>query len=913
MAEIADNKTVVIAPGEQIYIRDDTKGEINTLVGPFQVSLSGQERPVTFDAESRRFVLTAPEKAVQSVPFAGEGQYIVLANPVKTGKADGPVPGKKNSIVELSEGRRINIAGPVTFALWPGQHAEVVDGHNLRLNQYLVARVYNDDEAKANWSKAVIKKQAATPPTQNEHGSEQQSSENSGVDVAAEKVPDLTPGQLLIVRGTEVSFYIPPTGIEVLKIDDKYVQDAVTLERMEYCILLNENGGKRFERGPSVVFPEPTETFVTAQEESGTTRTRKFRAIELNKTSGIYVKVIAPYEEHGRTYEEGQELFITGAETPIYFPRAEHSLIKYGGKTIHYAVAIPVGSGRYVLDRETGVVRLAEGPTMLLPDPRTEVILRRTLPDGIVTLLYPGNQEALEHNRRLARQNQDEPIAGAAAFETRSRSIEGLSRKGLAANAMAPGNLEAYTSTSWVAENTASGYAGESTDRGTSFTPPRMITIDAKYDGAVQINVYKNYAVLIISTNGDRRVVQGPKSTLLQYDETPMRLEMSTGKPKNTDTLITTAYLQVQNNKVSDYVEVETEDGVKVLLKLSYRVNFTGEDPEKWFSVENYVKFLTDHMRSLLRSAVKSHKIQNFYVKGSAIIRDVILGEKKDKTTERAGHLFEENGMRVYDVEVLGLEIQDRTIASLLQTAQHDVLEQMLDQEKKKRDLEANTALENFNRAIATEKNKTRLETLQLSRKVTELEHQIELLTLKEADVVNMKTTEVSGNKQKAQLAVDQEVDALKAALEKARTEARVALDTLNQESKALLEAKALEAKEQVQSIMESISQAELARKRAIQDLELANDTAEQQLELEKEVAVTAAIRARMEAISPDLIAALHAHGDGELLERMSENFNILSMIKGTNLTETVSGIMSGSGLDKVIQNAATRRAGTRT
>jgi major vault protein len=38
-----------------------------------------------------------------------------------------------------------------------------------------------------------------------------------------------------------------------------YVREAVTLERLEYCILLDEDGNKRFVQGPAVVFPEPTE------------------------------------------------------------------------------------------------------------------------------------------------------------------------------------------------------------------------------------------------------------------------------------------------------------------------------------------------------------------------------------------------------------------------------------------------------------------------------------------------------------------------------------------------------------------------------------------------------------------------------------------------------------------------------
>ena len=43
------------------------------------------------------------------------------------------------------------------------------------------------------------------------------------------------------------------------------MRDALTLERLEYCILVDQNGKKRYERGPQVVFPEPTEAFVDAR------------------------------------------------------------------------------------------------------------------------------------------------------------------------------------------------------------------------------------------------------------------------------------------------------------------------------------------------------------------------------------------------------------------------------------------------------------------------------------------------------------------------------------------------------------------------------------------------------------------------------------------------------------------------
>lgn len=138
-------------------------------------------------------------------------------------------------------GKKINIPGPASFALYPGQMAQVIQGHNLRSNQYLVAKVYDADSL--NTTKEDID--------------------------ASENEPYFVNGQVLIIKGTEISFYIPPTGIEVKAINNDpskgYVRDAVTLERLEYCILKDEDGNKRYVHGPTVVFPEPTEDYAQSK------------------------------------------------------------------------------------------------------------------------------------------------------------------------------------------------------------------------------------------------------------------------------------------------------------------------------------------------------------------------------------------------------------------------------------------------------------------------------------------------------------------------------------------------------------------------------------------------------------------------------------------------------------------------
>ena len=144
--------------------------------------------------------------------------------------------------------------------------AKVIRGHKLRSNQSLIARVYDAVAATENASSATIL-------------------DADGKEVT--KKETYFTGQLLIIKGTEISFYIPPTGIEVIACEDnpsEFVRDAVTLERLEYCILKDENGSKVYEHGPKVVFPSPTQTFIQTPQKGVI-----FRALELSPISGIYV------------------------------------------------------------------------------------------------------------------------------------------------------------------------------------------------------------------------------------------------------------------------------------------------------------------------------------------------------------------------------------------------------------------------------------------------------------------------------------------------------------------------------------------------------------------------------------------------------------------------------------------------
>lgn len=815
-------RDLVLAPNEYAFISDQTKGNINVYVGPYKTSLANTDQPVYFDEDSKRFIRCSLEESTMLFATAPEGWYMTMKNPAKDSAH--PSTGTVSSSQSLEVGHKVNIPGPSSFALWPGQMIRVIKGHHIRSNQYLVVRVYDEESAKKNWSRAVIKQASTTVAASAVAGDQ--------ADVLGDgELPELTMGKQLVIKGTEVSFYIPPTGVEVVRdMHGNYIREAVTLERLEYCILLDEGGNKRFIQGPAVVFPDPTETFVERQ------GTRKFRAIELNELSGIYVKVITPYEEADRRYSVGEELFITGKEQMIYFPRPEHAIIRYGEREIHYAVAIPAGEGRYCLDRQTGQIRLVRGPTMFLPDPRKEVVVRRVLDPGQVKLWFPGNNEALEYNLRLKEllsASTDRFVLDAEVRDQRSPAAPAKAREAAASD----------------------GFAGDEISRRGQFTPPRTITLNTKYDGAVTIGLWTGYAVLVVSKIGDRKVIVGPQTHLLEYDEAIESMSLSTGTPKTDERHYKTSYLRIMHNKVSDLVEAETKDLCQVRVQLSYRVNFEGE-PEKWFNVENYVKFLTDHMRSVLRNAIKRLGVEEFYANSITIVRDTILGKTGEDGAKRPGRIFSENGMRIYDVEVLDVILGDSTIESLLTDAQHSLINQTLELANEERMRSFVKQTESIKREVMA----TQAETvnIELALRVQELQKRLDV-----------RLAELDGQAQTQRAQID--------------------------------------SKLKEQEALGQINHAELGRQQAQAELALSLEEQRLKQRLTELDAQVSALAKKAEAVSPDLIAALQSFSDRALVERVSASMAPMAILGGESVADVLGKLLRGTPLEYLTSTKASK------
>jgi len=826
MVETTEKRDLVLPPGTYAYVQDETKGQIRTFVGPVVINQTGQDRPVKYDHSKREFRPVSLREAQEKMPLALEGDYIVLENP--SGNKTHPQEGSPTAPPELKFGSKVNLPGPTTFALWPGQAASVIRGHNLRSNQYLVVRIYNEEEAKTNWASAVMKSVDVVAV------------EGEAKPLTAEK-PNLTTGKLLNIKGTEVSFYIPPTGVEVVADSEgNYLREAETLEQMDYCVLVDENGRKRYERGPQVVFPQPTERFFIKD------GSRKFRAYELTPISGIHIKVIAPYKEEDSTErKEGEELFLTGdtkhGGTAIYFPRPEHSIVQYGEKDKHYATAVPAGEGRYVMERLTGKIYTKIGPDMALLDPRFEVFVRRCLTDKAVQLWYPGNSEALAYNQNLRSLMQSQQGVRADFVEETMMNFS-------ASPAMARK----------FSEGASAAAMADVFARSTTYTPPRTVTLDTKYDGVPRINVWTGYAVNVVSATGKRRVEVGPKTILLEYDETLEVLEMSTGKPKNTDKLERTVYLRVKNNKVSDIIQnVETRDHVPLTIKLAFRVDFDG-DPDSWFSVENYVKLLCDHVRSMLKGYVRTLEVDNFYSNGVAMIRDFLLG--KSENGSRIGLVFPENGMMVRDVEVLDIKIENEQIATMLKQAQQDVMA-------------ANIGLTKAEKQFAITKRTEVITREQLQEKATTAKLQADLETAKIADALSIALAEIGSKLQKA---------------------------TYQEE-----------VTKQEELVKDVTHLAQMARQEAESKFKqsVAKETASLKiLELQAD---TKSVTERFTAAQQGFSEALLALSNNDTLAKVVQAGSVQQIIGGPSLVEAIVKILAGTGLEdvgkKMIERGADR------
>jgi major vault protein len=310
-------------------------------------------------------------------------------------------------------------------------------------------------------------------------------------------------------------------------------------------------------------------------------------------------------------------------------------------------------------------------------------------------------------------------------------------------------------------------------------------------------------------------------------------------------------YLRVDNNFVTDIVAIETKDLVEVAVKLSYKVNLLREHQDKWFSVENYVKYLCDNMRSRLKGALKKRSITEVMDDSSDLIRDVVLGEWVEglgaKPLKRA-RLFTENGLEVYDVDVEVLDVKptDVTILSTLKNAQM--------------------------RAVQT------------------------AITLT-ADEQNLKATRRRLTIQGELAELDANAAIRKEALVQEIATAKAETVLLELEENLAATAKRSEVELAEQATRDKLAEAELTTRRANDAQVLATEEMR-----------TKFFKDRVAAITPDIVAALHIAGDKALMENTMKALAPLALAEHQGLGQTIERLVKDTPLQQIVDNVKSRR-----
>lgn len=210
MAERGSRK-IPVTERQFLWVQDDDKGEVVLHVGPTMVSPTAADRVVINDGQGG--FGEDPRGEPQPMIELSDAEYAVLYNPLvenEEAQPNGRFKQGRNEGRPLRNGTRAMIPGPCSFYLRPGQRVEVRDAHELASNQYLVVKVYGDVDLGAPYYQITAKSAAITTAT-----AEDVTGDSSTSLADIEPVP-LTRGQLIVIRGLDTQFYIPPSGVDVV-------------------------------------------------------------------------------------------------------------------------------------------------------------------------------------------------------------------------------------------------------------------------------------------------------------------------------------------------------------------------------------------------------------------------------------------------------------------------------------------------------------------------------------------------------------------------------------------------------------------------------------------------------------------------------------------------------------------------
>jgi major vault protein len=919
------SRKIPVTERQFLWVQDDDKGEVTLHVGPTMVSPTAADRVVVDDGEGgfREDLSGRPQQMIE----LSDGQYAVLFNPLveNDGGPNGKFRAGRNESRPLRNGTRAMIPGPCSFYLRPGQRVDVRDAHELASNQYLVVKVYGEVDTTAPYFQVTARSATITRATA--ESPMEAGATAPGGDVGAVA---LKRGQLIVIRGLDTQFYIPPTGLDIVP-DTSVDESGATLSASAAQRLLAALAPPPAEPLPP---PPAAKTEIAADEEaaadaeraprrgaavvdqSARSRQRVPAAAPASPASGAPSPAPAPLpqpqtlselsalatvrraiEREARQARLVRQAVVLGEKEYCVIVDADGKReIKVGPARVFpgpYDVFMVEGSRNRVYDAYELLPQRALWLRIIAPIARED--LAKNLPRGFALdkeHYYPGDELLLTGvSTFFVPFNEIEvlsPQTGQAVVGNDHRSVFieaiGIDQKsGIYVRDLTTGEVrlvrgkQSYLVDPRKEVQITRTVPAESWNLWIAANEPHKRTYaPVTTPWALSITVPHNMAALATSADG-QRVILGPCVDLLGYEETLTPILLSTGTPKSDQEPLRTCFLRVAGNRITDVIRVETLDFVAINVRVSLSVTFLPEQKDRWFNHENYIQVLVDHLRSIVRSRCRTLPLSTLWPQIPAVIRDTILGEKA-AGGGRPGRAFPENGTVVTEVEVLGADIVDPKIADLMLKVQSEFVQLQIG------DRQAEEALTSARLRAELERQR-----MELAAAAKEREAKL-------AELARRLAQEAATTKLRDEEAYARERQTLADGREAAALTARLARES--------------DAKEAERAQLLKSAEAQAAAKRLVDGADVETQRKLRELEVMVIQALSAATVAERQAVQAGLVEALTGLGDKVLLAEVAQNMNLVSLFKGKDVGTILAEVLGGTPAMPAVQALRAKFAG---
>ncbi|MDO8621998.1 MAG: hypothetical protein Q7R80_02105 [bacterium] len=958
MAE-QQQRELVLAPNEVMYVLDRTSGKVLVYRGPYKEALAEASKPVTWDGA--RFV-EAQEimAAIQPFVTATEGQYVVLRNPAKDTAR--PMSHGKNDATDLLVGKTIVLQGPTEFPLWPGQTAEVINGHQLDEDQYLEIRVIGPvavEDAERLWP--IVREDwwepetpAAAAPATPASGA---TTEGAGTDPAKTEPPKAPPAKVekaakdcfplgaeFIVRGSETSFFIPPTGIIVLPVKDASkptarlanvpgaVSDSARVAaacdvlgqelssggfRDAYVEELRANGTTD-ERFRPRMAAAVLERWLGRKSLSGNERVRREINAELEGTARVMdietftreaLRKLATIAGALRA-EASQQTTLSASGTKPSAKYMRHGvqiaadefvvLVNRIGRRSYVrgpTTAIPCIDQEFVLTEEGTAVFQA------VPIDENSGVLLRTLAEmtvaearkrvpGVQMLGTPNDTTMLPPGTKLVVWKRQELVFPADGIEILRRFEASHILAGTAryVKDLTTGKTRVVRGERLYLPDPR---VEEFIERVLSAHEVQLWFPNGGHDPKLVpcITVQQGTAAMVLGADQNgvvtRKVLVGHTVHFLEWDELLAVVAVSGSDPGQAKTYKKgkhICFLWTTGNRINDVGDnLRSKDDCAFVIEYTLTVDFDPAQQDSWFAVDDYVLLVCDEVRSRLLGTMLQHPIHDVATDYIEIVRNAILG-KKEGNQPRPGLPLPRCGARLVDINVRSFRLSDATLQGQIQQLQRASVDESIKTRRSRLELEAQKERADIeaDKAEATETLAQAKKDAALAEKRAAEEQAQETATLERATA-------------EARIVGDQALDQKRAEADKEKAAATHASAKLAEEQQREIAELAAETRRLVAEVDAKV--AEFKAKGALKALEPAIEEAKQRTmrlieQLEGQAGAQATV---LNAVLPQVAADIRLLASVEAAKPAIEALGQAASFKGMDVTELLGQLAGGT------------------